>query len=621
MQSKMLKLPSRRYLVMMGQLRHNLHKTISSIFLSKRYSHFILLLFLGIGIRLLLIPHPGFEADVAYWKGWGLAVGDKGLLWLVKNTNFNYPPGFAYILFFVHKIYSLFANPHAIQEFWVNTNLLYLFLIKSISVISDIVIVGLIVSLGRSLRALKIALIVAVVYFLNPATLFDGPVWGQVDQFGLALFLTSFYFLYKKRSFPAAVFFTVSCLMKLQNIIFIPLFYVYIGRQFGFSVMVRSVALSVGIFISLSAPFFLFHEFPALYRLLTVNSDWFPFYSLNAFNVWWLISGTKGLTMVDKELVLGVLSAKQLGLIIFSCVYVVALVSVVTSSAERASRQFIIACSLVVFAFFHLLTQSHERYLYHLVGFLLVIMLFDGKKHVVKSLTFYAFFSILFFLNMYIAFYLNYPKMLFFPFSLEAANAASVVVAFLQIMVFVGFVGIYYGKWLRKHLGFSAAVLGLCIVVILVKNIPYLLRRPIQLTTISPIEKSQDYQTPQIGKTVDSAAGPFAGFRLSANYYFYNQGIGSHADSRLVYGLNGKFSHFETEFAVDTEAGTDEKLVFIIEADGRELYRSEPMGRFDPPAKAKVRIRGAGRLALLIVSPSGNKAGAHADWLNPVVVR
>ena len=74
-----------------------------------------LLLFLGFVVRLLLVPVSGFKADIAFWKGWGLAVADKGIIWLVNNTNYNYPPGFAYILDLIGKIYKLFANPYNIN--------------------------------------------------------------------------------------------------------------------------------------------------------------------------------------------------------------------------------------------------------------------------------------------------------------------------------------------------------------------------------------------------------------------------------------------------------------------------------------------------------------------------
>ena len=85
---------------------------------------YFLLLSLGLVVRLLLIPVSGFKADIAFWKGWGLAVTDKGIIWLVNNTNYNYPPGFAYILELIGKVYKLFADPYNIGQYWMDNNLL-----------------------------------------------------------------------------------------------------------------------------------------------------------------------------------------------------------------------------------------------------------------------------------------------------------------------------------------------------------------------------------------------------------------------------------------------------------------------------------------------------------------
>src|SRR3989344_2211152 len=142
--------------------------------------------FLGFGllVRLFLVPVAGFKADVAFWKGWGLAVADKGILWLVNNTNYNYPPGFAYILWLINKVYALFKNPHNIADYWADNNVLYLFLIKIITIAADLLVVWLIIRFTRvilnSFQDLnsknqmlklvqndKLGKILALFYFLN----------------------------------------------------------------------------------------------------------------------------------------------------------------------------------------------------------------------------------------------------------------------------------------------------------------------------------------------------------------------------------------------------------------------------------------------------------------------
>ena len=37
----------------------------------------IVLLFLGLLVRLLLVPRPGFEGDIGFWKSWSKAASEN----------------------------------------------------------------------------------------------------------------------------------------------------------------------------------------------------------------------------------------------------------------------------------------------------------------------------------------------------------------------------------------------------------------------------------------------------------------------------------------------------------------------------------------------------------------
>ena len=66
------------------------------------------LLFLaGLLIRIALIPNPGFEADISFWKSWGLGVLDKGFVEGIRATNNNYPLPFSYTLGAMAWVYHL----------------------------------------------------------------------------------------------------------------------------------------------------------------------------------------------------------------------------------------------------------------------------------------------------------------------------------------------------------------------------------------------------------------------------------------------------------------------------------------------------------------------------------
>lgn len=581
---------------------------------------YFLLLLLGFVVRVLLIPVSGFKADIAFWKGWGLAVADKGIIWLVNNTNYNYPPGFAYVLDLIGKIYKLFADPYNVSQYWMDNNLLYLFLFKLIIIASDIGIVFLIIKIAEKLK-MKWGKLLAVIFFLNPTVLFDGVIWGQVDQFGLFLFLMVVYLLLEEKLAWAAAVFTLSWLMKWQNIIFIPIFYLFIYRKYSFNDLIKSLFVSLATFAIITFPFWFQKEMASLFNLFTINSNWFPWYSLNAFNGWWIASGLEGMKISDKTLVLGIINAKQFGLLLFCVFYFIAALNIFLAKKEETLKQFVLSSALVVLSFFHLLTQSHERYLFHLLGFVIIFYFFKIEKKLIHVIGLLSVVTLGIFFNMYISMALNYPDQVFWPFSLDATRSFTLYISILQIIIFIYIFVRYFSSFIKKNYLWIASALIIFMGALLIKNYNYFLRKPISLTKITPVESQQDYLKPMINMTVESGRGVKYWNRLSNNYYFYNLGIGAHANSIISYNLGGRFSKFTTDFGIDTEAGDQNKAIFIIQGDGRELYRSKPYGKYDLPGSISVSMVNVNKLTLVIKTEGTSNNGLHADWLNPVLVR
>lgn len=581
---------------------------------------YLLPLLLGLVVRVLLIPVSGFKADMAFWKGWGLAVADKGIIWLVNNTNYNYPPGFAYILDLIGKIYKLFADPYNVAQYWMDNNLLYLFLFKIIIILADIGIVFLIIKISQKLKS-KWGWLLAVLFFLNPAVLFDGVVWGQVDQFGLFLFLGAIYFFVDEKPNLASIIFTIAWLMKWQNILFIPIFYLFIYKKYSFNDLIKSVAVSFITFSIITFPFWFHREMAGLFNLFTVNSNWFPWYSLNAFNGWWIASGLNGMGISDKTLVLGIINAKQLGLLMFCLFYFIASLNIFLAKKEDALKQFILSSSLVILSFFHLLTQSHERYLFHLLGFVIMFYLFKIEKKLSNVLKLFLVVTFGIFFNMYIGMAYNYPDQVYWPFSIDLTQSFTLFISYFQIVTFIYIFIKYFSSFIKKNYLWLIIALTIFFGVLLFSNYNYIFHKPISLTKITPIDTRQDYLRPMTNMTVESAMGVKYWNRLSNNYFFYNKGVGAHANSEISYGLGKKFSKLTTDFGIDTEAGDQNKAIFIIQGDGRELYKSKPKGKYDYPESVTVSIKGVNKLTLVIKSEGTSISGLHADWLNPMLLR
>jgi len=579
-----------------------------------------LLIFLGLLTRFLLIGVPGFKGDIAFWKECGLGMVDKGIIWLVNNTNFNYPPGFAYVLGLINKIYGLFLNPHNFGQYWLDTNYLYLFLIKSITIIADLGIFFLIIKISKKLD-FKWGKLLAFFYFFNVVVFYDGVIWGQNDQFALFFLITSLYLLIIDRPNFATVTFTIGCLMKFQNIIFLPIFFLYVYKKYSFQGLFKTIGYSLLVFAIFTVPFWWNREMASLVKLFTMNSNWYPWYSVNAFNIWWIFSGLKGMAISDKTLFLGVINAKEFGLLMFSFFYFITCLRLFLSKKEDLLINLVLALCLAVLAFFHLLTQSHERYLFPLLGLILVLFIVRKEKNLGFPLLLFLVFSLGILINMYLTVFIYYPDQVYWPFSKMTTQSITLYISWFQIGLFLIFFFKYYFLWLKKYWFYVFTALLIFTGIIFYKNINYLLGKPVPLTELDSISYRQDYLSPMKNMTVESAREVFSWNRLSVNYFFYKSGIGSHADSEINYRLEGRFSRLITDYGIDTEGASVAKAYFLIYGDGRELFRSKVKGQFDNPETTSVSLKGIDLLTLKIIKAEKTNYGVHADWLDPVLIK
>lgn len=613
-----------------------------------------ILLIIGFLIRLFLIGNTGFLADISFWKSWSLAAIDNGLVWTTFNTNINYPPGFIYVLWVMGKLYSLLGDPHDYYTFWRENNFAFLFVSKSVAIFSDVVITCLIYwffSQKEKLRQLGIKnpdyqrtlfnvqfslpVILSAVFFLNPVVILDSALWGQVESFGIMFTLAALILIFYQKPLLATALFTVGTLMKLQNIIYIPIYFIFLWRYFDLKTAIKSFSVSALVFFLVNLPFVLSNNMDKVLALLTVNSDYFPWMSLNAHNLWWIVSQAKGLHITDKITVLGLLNAKTLGLLIFASFY---FLSCLVVYKKTSARNLMLSLTLGIFAFFLFTTQSHERYSYPVVVFLIFlfpflnlksldlptrsIRLYQYLKVFIASRAFfwaiYAFLTVLIFFNIHYSLVYNYPQNgIGF---LTKISTAELTILSAVLHIFLYFVLFIY---LRREIHPLALLAPFVFILsgIIYLQAPYIFQSKVKLTFFKPVIIKQDFSIPQLNKSVNSYSGWKSWNRLSNNYFFYRSGIGSHANSNLVYDVNRKFSSFSTDFAVDTEADVQASVVFKIFGDDKELFTSGKMGKFDYPKHARVSIKGVKRLSLAIEDGGDGINNDHADWLNPVLYR
>jgi Gpi18-like mannosyltransferase len=611
-----------------------------------------MLLLIGFLVRLLVTPNPGFEADITFWKSWGLAPFDHGLVWSMYNTNNNYPTPFAYLLWILTTCYSFFLDPHVFNQYWTDTNVVFLFFAKLPSILADMGIVGLILWIGKSPKRFgfpglsdRFYVLLAMLYLFSPLSILDGALWGQVDSLGVVIYLAACLLAFRKKPFLAGLVYMLGLMTKLQNMIYGPLLFLFIWQDMGWTGLVKAAAGAMCSFVGLNIEFLAAKKTEKIWASLTDNYDYFPLMSLNAYNLWWIVAKGNGMHISDKLSSIGMLTAKTTGLYLFIAGYLLSVLTMVKNTLlamwqnkpigddepdtvrEERIGNFMIALVIAAAAFFLFQTESHDRYAFPISIFYLMMMPFvvaDSLTEKLKTvwwktsvyrymLVGYGIFTLVYFLNLHTALIDNYPQNGIAWLLFLKSPIYTIPLAVIQLILFTAFIiGIRSRIWLS-----SIAASILCFIVLITAgNLPLIMRKPVALSKLTPFISMQDFGTRVHDMPVNASGGSKTWDRLSVQYMFYRFGIGTHAKSYIAYDINGNFSRFTTDIGIDTEAGEKGTAVFEIYGDDKLLYQSKTAKRYEFPQHADISIKGVKKLGLVVQDGGDGINDDHADWLN-----
>ncbi|MHB1458924.1 MAG: NPCBM/NEW2 domain-containing protein, partial [Armatimonadota bacterium] len=125
------------------------------------------------------------------------------------------------------------------------------------------------------------------------------------------------------------------------------------------------------------------------------------------------------------------------------------------------------------------------------------------------------------------------------------------------------------------------------------------------LDTLEPESASQGWGTLERNRSVSKSP-------MAINGRVYARGLGTHAESRIVYKLDGKFRRFQCLAGAD--GNNNPSICFEVRVDGRKVWESGLMVRDDQAKQVDVDITG-GKTLELLVTDGGNSIGRdHADW-------
>lgn len=326
-----------------------------------------LVLLLGLLVRLPTVP-VDIQAvhDVRWFMDWGRTARDLGFPAVSANIPDGvglYPPLSLWIM-------DLLASLEALVPAGLRGgDTLLISMIKLLPVAADLCLAALIAWLVRG-RGPVTAVVGAAAIALNPAFIYLGAAWGQIDSLYSLLLVISTALLARSPT-PATVggawvTWVMAALVKVQGLLLLPLVLVVSVRDAGWRRAAVGAVLALVVIVLLFLPW-LAHDLRRYFETLSrVEART----TINALNAWYLAD--LGHRRSDVHRIVGPLTPRLLG---YALVLVVAgfVAAVVWARRERVGLA--LPAAVLAMAPFMVLTGMRGRYLLVALPFLILLAL------------------------------------------------------------------------------------------------------------------------------------------------------------------------------------------------------------------------------------------------------
>lgn len=238
-------------------------------------------------IRILFaMYHKGFLTDTACFHAWAMRIYEGGFgAFYSPDTFTDYPPGYMYILYITGMLHSKLSLGYLTPA--------SLLLLRLPAIVCDILAGALLYHLAKKIYNENTGLYFALAYLLNPATILNSSIWGQVDAIYALLVVSMILLLMNGKTIPAYFVYGLGILIKPQVLIFTPiLLYGIWEHVFATSFDIKRFCknligglLAIGTMFLFALPFGL--EKVLLQYTDTLSS--YPYATVNAYNFWGLL--------------------------------------------------------------------------------------------------------------------------------------------------------------------------------------------------------------------------------------------------------------------------------------------------------------------------------------------
>lgn len=311
----------------------------------------------------VFVPHSFFIFDKWCFLNWANYIHQHGIGQIYTYSEYNYPPIIAYPLSLAG---SFWDSPEKMDK--------YFYYFKLLTLIFDFAAVILITHwLGsKSKGPLYLLLTLA-----NPLFLYNTYCWGQVDGVLSALVLLAVFATMVDKPWLMAVALVLAINFKAQSIIFFPvvgllILYKLLAGKWSIKQITIALVSAIALQVLIILPFIITGQVGQMFKVITQSVDFFPYVSMNAYNIWHLLPiGASPIMVIDSGTFLVGLSYKQWGLfmfclasflILFPVFYGIVASKLKGIAYNLSTEVVLLMCAGIPLMFFFFNTQMHERY-------------------------------------------------------------------------------------------------------------------------------------------------------------------------------------------------------------------------------------------------------------------
>ncbi|MEK7543379.1 MAG: hypothetical protein AAB557_00760 [Patescibacteria group bacterium] len=325
---------------------------------------FILLAVMGLAVRIYFLTRPGFFPDMESWRKWAVSISESGLFWAYTgNSGINYPPVYLGILWGMHALGRIFGISFGTLDGWSGV------LFKLPPLIFDIgVVFVLAIIVWKLTKNFDQAALAGLIYWMNPAVVFIGTAWGQVDSVPTFFLLLALYTLLTGKLSRMGFWLGFALATKVQTVVVWPVFFMLLFRR-SVPETIKSLGVLVGTLIVIHAPFIIAGQGSRLMDVYFGSVGFVTSLSHNAWNLWWPIERITHLPDTGAFFIHPwmTLSYRQVG---FGLLGVSIAALCLRVKTRWVPREAVALLSGALLSFFILPTQIHERYAFPAVVFL-----------------------------------------------------------------------------------------------------------------------------------------------------------------------------------------------------------------------------------------------------------